>query len=81
VRLGRINPIPTPSCVQQGITIPIPVRDDGVHELLGRLNRDRERVDSTDIEELEAEIDELVFDLFNLTEEERRVVEDYLEMF
>jgi hypothetical protein len=63
------------------VTIPIPVRDDGVHELLGRLNRDRERVDSTDIEELEAEIDELVFDLFNLTEEERRVVEDYLEMF
>jgi hypothetical protein len=38
-------------------------------------------VDSTDIEELEAEIDELVFDLFNLTEEERRVVEDYLEVF
>lgn len=35
----------------------------------------------TDVEELEAEIDEAVYDLFELTEEERDVVEEYLEVF
>lgn len=35
----------------------------------------------TSIEELEAEIDEAVYDLFELTEEERRVIEEYLEVF
>jgi len=30
---------------------------------------------------LEAEIDDTVYDLFDLTEEEREVVEDYLDVF
>ena len=38
-------------------TIPIPRSDDGIEELLDRLEADREEVERTDIEDLEAEID------------------------
>ena len=62
-------------------TISIPGSDDGVVELLERLKADRSEVEETDIAELEAEIDEAVYDLFDLTAEERAVVEDYLEVF
>lgn len=33
------------------------------------------------MEEPEAEIDDAVYDLFDLTEDEREVVEEYLEVF
>lgn len=33
------------------------------------------------IEDLEGNINDAVYDLFNLTEDEREVVEDYLEVF
>ncbi|WP_336336428.1 Eco57I restriction-modification methylase domain-containing protein [Haloarcula brevis] len=62
-------------------TIPIPRSDDGVEELLSRLDDDRDEVAATNIEELEREIDDAVYDLFDLTEDEREVVEDYLEVF
>ena len=55
--------------------------DDGVHELLSALDGDRGRVESTDIDALEAEIDEAVYDLFDLDESEREVIEEYLEVF
>ena len=63
------------------MTVPIPRSDDGVEELLSRLDDDREEVRQTDIEDLEAEIDRAVYDLFDLTEDEREVVEDYLDVF
>ena len=63
------------------MTVPIPRSDDGVVELLDRLEADREEVERTDIEDLEAEIDRAVYDLFALTEDEREVVEDYLDVF
>ena len=63
------------------MTIPIPRSDDGVVELLDRLEADREEVRQTDIEALEAQIDRAVYDLFELTEDEREVVEDYLDVF
>ncbi len=63
------------------MTIPIPRSDAGVEELLDRLEADRDEVRQTDIGALEAEIDEAVYDLFDLTENEREVVEDYLEVF
>jgi hypothetical protein len=63
------------------MTVPIPRSDDGVVELLDRLETDREAVRQTDIEALEAEIDRAVYDLFALTEDEREVVEDYLDVF
>jgi len=62
-------------------TIPIPRSDDGVAALLATLANDRETVAETSIEELEAEIDQAVYDLFELTPEEREVVEEYLEVF
>ena len=62
-------------------SIPVPRDDDGVRELLGALDDDRREVESTDIESLEAEIDEAVYDLFDLTDEEREVIEEYLEVF
>jgi len=63
------------------MTIPVPRSDDGVVELLDRLEADREEVRQTNIEDLEAEIDDAVYDLFELNENEREVVEDYLEVF
>jgi len=62
-------------------SIPIPRSDDGVEELLDALDEDREKVESTDIDALEAEIDEAVYDLFDLDESEREVIEEYLEVF
>jgi len=62
-------------------TIPIPRSDDGVAALLSTLADDHETVAETSIEELEAEIDEAVYDLFELTPEEREIVEEYLEVF
>ena len=45
------------------------------------MDDDRATVAETRIEELEAEIDEAVYDLFELSDEEREVVEEYLEVF
>lgn len=63
------------------MTIPIPKSADGLNEMLERLEADQETVAGTDIEELEAEIDQAVYDLFNLTGEEQQVIEDYLNVF
>jgi hypothetical protein len=62
-------------------TIPIPRSDSGVEELLDRLVADRREVGATDIEALEAEIDDAVYDLFDLNDAEREVIEEYLEVF
>jgi len=62
-------------------TIPIPRTRDGVEELIEELETDRQTVEETSIEELEAEIDQTVYDLFDLTDEEREVIEEYLEVF
>ncbi|WP_049971004.1 Eco57I restriction-modification methylase domain-containing protein [Haladaptatus cibarius] len=61
--------------------IPIPETTEGVQELLEALKQDRTTIEETSIEELEAEIDEAVYDLFDLTEDEREVIEEYLEVF
>ena len=63
------------------MTIPIPRSDDGVGELLDQLKTDRETVEETDIGELEADIDAAVYELFDLTEDEQEVIEEYLELF
>lgn len=62
-------------------TIPIPQSRDGVEQLLEALETDRHTVEETSITELESEIDEVVYDLFDLTEDEKQVIEDYLEVF
>lgn len=63
------------------VTIPIPESAEGIRELFSKLEDDQETVAETDIQKLEAEIDEAVYDLFDLTEEERQVIEEYLEVF
>ncbi|SDM38809.1 Type I restriction enzyme R protein N terminus (HSDR_N) [Halogranum gelatinilyticum] len=65
----------------EGQTIPIPKTANGVEELIEALEADKQTVEETSIEELEAEIDEAVYDLFDLTDDERQVIEDYLEVF
>jgi hypothetical protein len=67
--------------VGEEMTIPIPQSDDDVYELLNRLEENKREVEQTDIDELEAEIDELVYDQFGLTDDEREVIEDYLDVF
>jgi len=42
---------------------------------------DRATVAETSIEEREVAIDDAVYDLFELSDEEREVVEEYLEVF
>jgi hypothetical protein len=65
----------------EDVSIPIPRRDADVQALLEELAADRQTVADTDIEALEREIDAIVYDLFELTEEERQVIEDFLEVF
>jgi hypothetical protein len=62
-------------------TIPMPSRREGVEELMAALESDEATVAETSIEELEADIDAAVYDLFELTDEERTVIEDYLDVF
>jgi malate/lactate dehydrogenase len=65
----------------EAVSIPIPVTRDGVEQLLDALEQDKQTVKEASIEELEAEIDEAVYDLFDLTNDERKVIEEYLEVF
>jgi len=51
------------------------------HQLLARLEADRETVAAMNIGNLEADIDEAVYNLFDLTDDEREVVEEYLTVF
>lgn len=53
----------------------------GVSSLFEQLEDDEAAVEETDIEALEAEIDECVYDLFDLDEEERDVIEEFLKIF
>lgn len=62
-------------------TIPIPQSRAGVEQLIESLEEDRQAVNETSIEDLESEIDQVVYDLFDLSDDEREVIEDYLEVF
>jgi hypothetical protein len=62
-------------------TIRIPQSPGVIEELIEVLESDRQTIKETNIKDLEAEIDRAVYDLFDLTEDERSIVEDYLEVF
>jgi hypothetical protein len=62
-------------------TIPIPQSREGVEQLMRALRSDQRRVEETDIDDLEADLDEVVYDLFDLSKNEREVIEEYLEIF
>lgn len=89
-RVRNVNHISTPVSLRFSAdsnhdvaeqTIPIPQSRAGVEQLIEELEDDRQTVEETSIEKLEAEIDQTVYDLFELTEDEREVIEDYLEVF
>lgn len=63
------------------MSIPIPYRQDGVETLLETLNSDIEDLQRTNIEELEAEINSAVYNLFDLSDEDIAVIEEYLTVF
>jgi len=62
-------------------TIPIPRSDEGVEGLLGILRDDESIVHGTALDELEEEVNKLVYEMYGITPEEQDVVEDYLETF
>lgn len=63
------------------ISIPIPATFDGVERFLTVLNEDKQAIETTPIEKLETQIDEAVYDLFELTDKERKIIDKYMEIF
>jgi type I restriction-modification system DNA methylase subunit len=62
-------------------TIPIPQSEGGMKQLIERFESDQQVVEEANLEALEAEIDEMIYDLFGLSDDERSVVEEYTEIF
>lgn len=62
-------------------TIPIPRSDAGVETLLEALRSDEATVAETDVDELEALVNDVVYEMFGITAEEQDVIEEYLEKF
>jgi hypothetical protein len=62
-------------------TIPIPRSNQGVNNLLGRLNSDQEEFENTDLDQLEDRINDTIYDIYNITPEQQDIIEGYLETF
>ncbi|WEL25925.1 Eco57I restriction-modification methylase domain-containing protein [Haloferax volcanii] len=62
-------------------TIPIPRDDRGVETLLEALRSDEETVAETDRDELEGEVNDIVYDIFGITPDEQSQIEKYLDTF
>ncbi|OYR39941.1 hypothetical protein DJ81_15285 [Halorubrum sp. Hd13] len=63
------------------ISIPVPRRDSDVEQVLEELERDQELLRNIDSEELEGAIDEAVYELIGLDDDEVGTIESCLEMF
>ena len=59
----------------------IPKSDAIVEEILKKLEEDKARIKSPSVAELEEEINELVYELYGLNEEDVKVIEDFLRRF
>ena len=59
----------------------IPKSDAIVEEILKKLEEDKARIKSPTVAELEGEINELVYKLYGLNEEDVKVIEDFLRRF
>ncbi|MCD6155024.1 MAG: N-6 DNA methylase [Candidatus Verstraetearchaeota archaeon] len=59
----------------------IPKSDAIVEEILKKLEEDKARIKSPSVGELEGEINELVYKLYGLNEEDVKVIEDFLRRF
>lgn len=61
--------------------IPIPKEKSDIETLCQELEEDKADFRKKSISELEAEIDEIVYNLFDISKEEQRVIEDYIQIF
>ena len=52
-----------------------------MEEILKKLEEDKARIKSPSVAELEGEINELVYKLYGLNEEDVKVIEDFLRRF
>lgn len=59
----------------------VPKSDTVIEAILKELEEDKATVTSPSVTELEAEINELVYELYGLTEEDIKVIEDFLRRF
>jgi hypothetical protein len=62
-------------------TIPIPRDDEGVEIILDALRSDEATVSETDPDELETQINNIVYDMFDIPPNQQDVIEDYLQTF
>jgi hypothetical protein len=62
-------------------SIPVPKSGDSVQRLLNKLEDDRNSLEQRSINELESEIDQEVYDLFDLSEDSQEILEKYLNIF
>jgi hypothetical protein len=62
-------------------TIPIPRSDKGVETLLETLRSDEASLDERNLDGLEDEVNEVVYEMYGITPEEQDVIEEYLETF
>jgi len=63
------------------ITIPIPSSEDGVESMLSALRSDESVVIEADVDELEEAINDVVYEMLNITPEEQNAIEEYLDTF
>jgi len=54
------------------ISVPVPLDTDVVNDAINELKTDREKLESTNIEDIEAEIDDIVFNLYGFESERQR---------
>lgn len=63
------------------IKILIPKDEENVKEILKKYKQDKKKLEEMSIAKLEEEINELVHDLYGLNEEDKKVIEDFLQKF
>lgn len=62
-------------------TIPIPRQNAGVEQLLEEMQSDEDNVVETDTDALEDDVNDVVYEMFSITQDEQDVIEEYLETF
>ncbi|WP_423999366.1 Eco57I restriction-modification methylase domain-containing protein [Haloarcula salina] len=65
----------------ESISIPIPISDTDVQDVMSELNDDKVRFDTEEITNLENKIDEAVYSLLELDQDEKQTVQDCLDLF
>ncbi|MCD6331427.1 MAG: hypothetical protein J7L80_04430, partial [Thermoplasmata archaeon] len=63
------------------VKILIPKDEENVKEMLEEYRQDKKKLEEMPIAKLEEEINELVYELYGLNEEDKKVIEDFLKKF